>query len=113
MKKIKSYLDIVKDYKYSEVRLEYLNNTIDYLKQYGNVYLVRLPIHPEMMAIENELMPDFENKISLTKTNCSSYLDLTPFNADYAYTDGNHIHKNSGKLVSQKIADWIQVFEEK
>ena len=111
--KVNSYLDIFTRYHYSEVRLQSLDKTIDYLKQYGNVYLIRLPIHPKMMVIENELMPDFEAKISLTKTKCTGYLDLTPYNSDYSYTDGNHIHKNSGKLVSQKIANWIQLFEKK
>jgi hypothetical protein len=110
-KKINDYLDIVNDYHYSEIRHQYLDKTIDYLKQYGNVYLIRLPIDPEMMVIENKLLPNFDEKISLTKAKCNGYLDLTPLNSEYTYTDGNHIYKESGKLVSKKIALWIRDIE--
>ncbi|MCU0370223.1 MAG: hypothetical protein MUC31_02320, partial [Bacteroidales bacterium] len=48
-------------HKFSEVRLEYLIKTIEYLKNFGKVYLVRLPVITEIMAIEQELIPDFDS----------------------------------------------------
>lgn len=93
--------------KFSKVRLEYLNKTIECLNQHGKVYLVRLPIHPQMLKIETEFMPDFEAKIKKAKTICSAYLDMTYLNDKLLFTDGNHLSKTSGQKVSKIIAEWI------
>ncbi len=94
-------------FKFSSIRLEYLIKIIQYLDGYGKVYLVRLPVHPRMMEIENHLMPDFESKLQEAKCIASGYLDLTKSNADFRYTDGNHLWKESGQKVSRIIAEWI------
>ena len=93
--------------KFSSTRLQYLIKTISYLKDYGDVYLMRLPIHENMMEIEKELMRDFDLKINEAIKLSDGYLDMTPQNSLYDYTDGNHLYKNSGKKVSQIIAKWI------
>lgn len=107
--KIKNYKENnLSKYKYSSCRFDYLINTINYLKQYGEVYLVRLPIHPKMMEIEEELMPDFNRLINNLSSDFDvKYLDMTPSNSNYLYTDGNHLYKSSGKDVSLEIAQWI------
>lgn len=92
---------------FSKTRFNYLKRTINFLKNYGEVYLVRLPIHPKIMQIENELMPNFNNVIKETLVSTNGYLDLTNQNSDFNYTDGNHLHKTSGKVVSEIIASWI------
>jgi hypothetical protein len=93
--------------KFSKTRFDYLKRTINFLNNYGEVYLVRLPIHPKIMQIENELMPEFNNLIKETLVSNNGYLDLTNQNTDFNYTDGNHLHKTSGKEVSEIIAFWI------
>lgn len=93
---------------FSSLRLSYLKQTVNYLKEYGMVYLVRLPIHPQMMEIENQLMPDFDQKIQEITHFSNGYLDLTPMNDLFLYTDGNHLYKDSGAKVSKLIADWIK-----
>ncbi|MDA3898399.1 MAG: hypothetical protein PF482_19860, partial [Desulfobacteraceae bacterium] len=106
-RKIRSYNKKLRGYRFSEKRLAYLNTTIEFLKNYGSVYLIRLPIHPQIFKIENRLMPDFEQKIQTTKLLSDGYLDLTPRNAEFMYTDGNHLYKQSGRQVSNIIAHWI------
>ncbi|EPR66228.1 hypothetical protein [Cyclobacterium qasimii] len=93
--------------KFSSVRLEYLKKTITYLKEYGSVYVVRLPIHKNIMEIEKELMPDFDLTISEAIDLSDGYLDMTPQNDLYNYTDGNHLYSQSGEKVSMIIANWI------
>lgn len=96
------------NYKFSKVRYEYLMKTIDYLKNYGTVYLVRLPVHKSMMEIEEELMPDFNVLLKELADKVSvNYYDMTYLNNEYTYTDGNHLYKASGKEVTKKIGDWI------
>jgi len=106
--KVKSYwTDNFPIYKFSELRMDYLSQTIKFLKKHGNVYLVRLPIHERMMEIEKKLMPDFDLKIKNAINLSDGYLDLTPQNDLYDYTDGNHLYKDSGKNVSIILANWI------
>lgn len=95
-------------FQYSSLRFQYLKKTIEFLCKHGEVYLVRLPIHPRMMDIEYELMPDFTNVMEKLTPLTEGYLDLTELNDKYQYTDGNHLYKDSGKEVSIVIAEWIQ-----
>lgn len=92
----------------SAYRLSYLLQTVDYLRQYGKVYLVRLPVQKDMMALENELMPDFDEVITDAISMADAYLDLTPKNDRYTFTDGNHLYKPSGEHVSTLVAKWVK-----
>ena len=107
--KIDSYADLASQYKYSQLRYEYLIKTIKYLKKNGDVYIVRLPVHNKMLDIENDFMPDFDDKIKKIKPLIDGYYNMTSDNYIYRYTDGNHLFKNSGKLVTIKIAKWIKL----
>lgn len=106
--KVESYKKQLPAQKYSETRRNYLIKTIEYLKQFGKVYLVRLPLHPEMMKLENQYMPDFNDKIDSAVQLSSGYLDLTGQNAEFIYHDGNHLYSESAREVSKIIAEWIQ-----
>lgn len=101
----KNYLN---NYKFSSLRFEYLKKTAEYLSDYGNVYFVRLPIHPELMQIENEFMPNFNKVIDEIESIGNGYLDLTYLNDSLIYTDGNHLYKESAKQVSVIISNWIK-----
>lgn len=108
-KKIKEYKkDNLPFFKFSPARLEYLIKTINFLKEHGQVYMVRLPIHPRMMEIENILLPDFDEKIKQVSgvTNIP-YLNLTYLNESATFTDGNHLYKVSGVEITKKIGNWI------
>lgn len=96
------------NFKFSNLRLEYLKKSVRFLKKHGKVYLVRLPVHTEMLKIENKFMPDFNLKIMniVDSTSCV-YFDLTNIDVPLIYTDGNHLYKKSGKLISQLIANKI------
>lgn len=100
-------------YKFSELRFNYLKETINYLKAYGAVYLVRLPMHPELFEIEEELMPDFNKKIEELALFTEGYYDMTSLNSSFVYTDGNHLYKKSGQEVSLKLSLWIQMLQQR
>jgi hypothetical protein len=107
--KIKTYREKnLPNFKYSEIRLEYAIKTIHYLKKYGKVYLFRLPIHPLMLEVENQLMPDFDSKVAKIKSESNvDYYDMTDLNSKLIFVDGNHLYKTSGKIVSAKIGEYI------
>jgi len=109
LRKMKDYrFNVLPKYKFSSLRLQYLIKTIQYLSNYGTVFLVRIPVSEEMMRIENELMLDFNFKIKEAILLSKDYLDLTKENSSFTYTDGNHLYKKSGAIVSEKIANWIK-----
>lgn len=95
-------------YHFSNYRLEYLAKTISYLKSYGEVYLVRLPINSKIFEIENKLVFDFDDKIeNLGRKYSVPYFNLTNRNSDFQYTDGNHLYKESGRKVSRLLSQMI------
>lgn len=108
--KLEEYrVKMLPDYKISSFRLRYLALTIQMLKKHGDVYLVRLPVHPEMLAIENQLSPDFDKIIDgICLKNNVKMINFEDECALYKYTDGNHIYKESGKIVTTKIAEFIK-----
>ena len=111
-KKVAEYRkDKLPNSKFSSVRFEYLKKIIQLLNTRGKVYLVRLPVHSRMLEIERENMPKFDSIISTIIPMTSGYFDMTKLKNGFEFTDGNHLCKESGKLTSKLIADWISAFE--
>ncbi len=106
-----SYTKKLTQYRLSSLRLEYLSKTIRFLKKYGEVYLVRLPVHPQMFEIENTLYSDFNLLMKPAIAVSNGYLDMTPHNENYIFTDGVHLNRKSGKNVSMIISNWIKKME--
>lgn len=104
--KIESYQKKLFNYTgFSEYRSDYLIKTISLFKEHGDVYLVRIPVIQEMLKIEYELMPDFdENMNEIAKAYQIPYINMMPFNNEYDFTDGNHLTVLSGKKFSLDLA---------
>lgn len=105
--KVAHYREALPNYKLSSLRADYLKKTIQFLKTHGDVYLVRLPVHSEIIQIESELMPEFDSIMSTITPMANGYLDMTMRNNDFQYTDGNHLYKDAGSEVSKIIAEWM------
>lgn len=96
-------------YQYSPNRMNYLKQTILFLKKYGSVHLVRLPISEPMGAVESKYMPEFDTKMNLlSQEHNLKYWSFAPQNANYDYTDGNHLYYKSSLKVSEVLAKWIR-----
>lgn len=106
--KVLEYDKLAESYRFSKIRFDYLVKTIEYLKSQGKVYLIRMPVHQRLLEIENKLVPNFNNILnSVIQTNQVPYLDFTPKNHAYRYTDGNHLFKEDAIKVSGQIAEWM------
>ncbi len=94
------------NYKISLERIEYVEKTIQLLKKYGQVILVRLPVDERMLAVEQLLDPVFNQRIKKLgeKYECQV---LVYNDENYLFPDGNHLYKESGKLFSIKLANAI------
>jgi len=95
-------------YHFSSVRLQYLAETVQFLNQHGRVLLVRIPVHTDMLFIENELMPHFDQIImDLAERTNTPYLNYSLSGDDYFYNDGIHLNKESGLRFSRLLAQSI------
>ena len=111
--KVERYRDKLSFYRgISEYRILYLSKTIKFLKQYGKVYLVRVPVIESLLEIENELAPEFDDVINgIASKDKISYINMMPFNQKYGYTDGNHLDVASGRQFSIDLADRIKALQ--
>ena len=110
--KIKDYQEYAKSKKISKTRTDALKETIKFLQEHGKVFLVRLPTSKSIVEIEKNTYP--ESDVIFTKL--SSELNVKYFNflneyADYQYTDGNHLYKESSKILTKKIADSVNKYK--
>jgi len=90
-KKVSTYSGMANTATLSTSRSLFLLKTINYLKQYGEVFLVRLPVSEQLYSIEQESFPEFESMIQSSIQASDGYLDLSKMNSELNYSDGNHL----------------------
>lgn len=102
---IANFVEVSNDYKFSTLRLSYLKETISYLKAYGDVYVLRMPIGRGLLDIENEFMPNFDEVMhDLTTEMNITYFNFTNEDNDFDYIDGHHLFPESANKLSLEIA---------
>jgi hypothetical protein len=108
--KIEQYTQKQKEYIRSRNRWEWMLKTIELLQKHGQVFFVRLPVHSEILALENNVWPQFSKELSdFSIKHQIPFLDFSARSEKYSYTDGNHLHQSSSKIISREIGKWIQV----
>jgi hypothetical protein len=107
--KIERQIEKKKSFRFSKTRLSYLYETITYLQEKGEVYLVKLPVHPDLLRVDDDVVPNFDElMIRLSKDTSAPYYDMSDENENYQYVDGIHLYRDSSKEVTKKIALWIK-----
>lgn len=95
-------------YTSSATRQLYLARTIEFLQQHGDVYLVRLPVHPDLCRIDDTFFPGFDLFIdSLSKKYKVPYINFAKDALKYTYRDGIHVEKASGVKLSGELVHAI------
>ncbi len=90
---------------YSPLRHEYLRRTIALLSTTGDVRVVRLPISRQLLAIEDSLMPDFNERMQRLADQLEvPYIDFTDSVDGFSYTDGSHVDQTTARRISKLIA---------
>lgn len=107
--KVNQYSKMLEKYTFSNERLDYLMQTITFLKQRGKVYVIRMPIHADILQIEDELDGDFNKRmVMLSKRLNILYFDFNKKRADYIFKDGIHLVDESAKAFSEVLAQSIK-----
>ncbi|MCB0568804.1 MAG: hypothetical protein KDC66_03535 [Phaeodactylibacter sp.] len=94
----------------SEKREKYLDKTIAFLKQYGQVVIVRMPVSEQMLAEENEAYPGFNGLLEgLGQKHGAPYFDFSGEGSHYSFYDGHHHLDGPGALAfSHALAERIR-----
>lgn len=108
------YTGMAKGVALSPERLRAFNEIINYLRTKGSVYIVRIPTSKNLTAIENAKYPHFSKLLQdIAHQQNVKVFDFSKNYADYEYTDGNHMYKESSKKLTSQIADSIIVSRKK
>nr|WP_321232185.1 hypothetical protein [uncultured Psychroserpens sp.] len=96
-------------YQFSSLRLAYLKQTISYLKTYGEVYLIRLPIDLDLLEVENKLMSNFDDVLEHMSNEMSvHYFNFSTQGDVFNYFDAHHMIPESANRLSLEIAKRIK-----
>jgi hypothetical protein len=94
---------------FSAERWEYLSNIIDYLKQHGRVFILRMPAEKRFIELEQNILPEFNSKIErLAHEKNVKYFNLTNLCEEFQYIDGNHFDLSSSLKFSKLLNQLIQ-----
>jgi len=105
---VEEYGKFMPHYKLSQYRYDYLQKTIECLKQHGTVYLIYLPEYRKIRLLNDEIKPGFDSLMTdLAVRNKIVFFNLKNDNGRYRYTDGYHIFKESTKELSREIGEMI------
>lgn len=108
-KKLEEFEYMTNYYKKSKARAECLIETINYLKDFGQVYLVRLPVSHEFLKIEQSIWPNFNKQIEeIAENHDVVYFDYSADAEQYEFYDGSHLFGHSAKDFTQKLCDDIK-----
>ena len=89
--------------------MSYFKELVEFLKPFGDIYIVRVPIIEELHDIENQWMPQFDSiMLNISNTYEAPYINMMDQNAKYTYTDGNHLDFKSGEQFSLDLASRIK-----
>ena len=84
-------------------------DTIDLLKKYGSVYLVRIPTAEYIRELEDSAFPDFDNQmIDIAEHFGIQYINCKNNSNLYKYTiDGNHFVTDDSYNFTNDLCDSI------
>jgi len=109
-RKLQDYRRLAASQHFSTGRMQALRQTIAFLKQHGRVYLVRLPMGPSLLRLEQAYHPGFDQLMRETAAALAvPYLDYST--RPYATTDGNHLQRAASILFSQQLAQDLQTWQ--
>ncbi len=110
--KMQEFRERINGLKWSTNRVNYLEETIVFLKNHGKVIMVRTPINKVPYNIENTSVPYFDIKLNeLAKKTNVSYINYNNYKNNYHCIDEVHLSQESMTRFSKELGKLL--FEEK
>ncbi|WP_426059994.1 hypothetical protein [Hymenobacter sp. B1770] len=102
-RKLQDYRLLATRQHFSAGRMQALVETIALLKQHGHVCMVRLPVGPGLLQLEQAYQPGFDQLMRQTAANQTvPYFDYST--RPYPTTDGNHLQREASEVFSRELA---------
>ena len=101
----KMFDKMIKSYEVSSERLESLDVLIKKMQKHGKVYLVRMPIDLDFVAVENSFYKDFDkdiNKIAVSNNVSYFNFNVSDKHTSFKTYDGHHLDKHGGLFLFYK-----------
>lgn len=93
----------------SSHRIASLGETLDYLQEHGRVWLIRMPVHPEVLALEDEYWPDFNDAMAdLARSHGVGYFDYSREDDTFPTYDGSHLLGESARAFTRRLCRDLQ-----
>jgi hypothetical protein len=107
-KGIESYKKVFAAKVISEDRLQWLEKIAVKLSERGKVFLVRMPVAPQMKEMEDKFCPDFNKKmLELASRSGSGFLDFSS-KKEFQFKDIHHMTVSSAKTFSVFLGDSLK-----
>ncbi|MDC9722466.1 MAG: hypothetical protein PSN34_06795 [Urechidicola sp.] len=91
-----------------------LEETVNYLNNYGTVIVTRLPIDSSFLLLEDNFWPDFNERIEvISKRQQVPYLNFSTTGYLYNSYDGSHLYSESAKIFTKTLCDSIKIYQAK
>lgn len=99
----------IKDQEFSNLRLQSFIETIDFLKQRGDVLIVRMPLTSEMLALENKKWKNFDAQFdSIAKAKNVPFLNYSQKELSFKTYDGTHLISESAQEFTRLLSEDIK-----
>jgi len=107
------YDNILPNYSPSNERVESLMKLVRQLREQGDVFLVRLPVGPEISMIMDSIYPNFDQQMKKwTVEEGVSYINFKSDSLRYRTTDGVHLYSLEGSRLTQALCDSIKALKQ-
>lgn len=103
------YDNILPNYSPSNERVESLMQLVRQLRERGDVFLVRLPVGPEISMITDSIYPNFDQDMKeWASQEGVGYINFKADSARYRTTDGVHLYASEGSRLTLALCDSIK-----
>lgn len=106
------YKQVAENQVKSEYRIKKFNELISFLKKFGSVIIVRLPLDNDFIILENSFWKTFDIDIDIiTKKHNIPYFNYSTSDKKYDTFDGSHLFGYSAKEFTKDLCDDIKSYQ--
>ncbi|MCF8273409.1 MAG: hypothetical protein K9I95_06220 [Flavobacteriaceae bacterium] len=111
---MRRFIEMSKTSKPSDFRFKSLDTLVKTLKDFGEVYLLRLPIDADFLELENNYFKEFNTRVqTVANENDIKYFNFGTTNDDYFAFEGHHLDTKSAELFTKNVCDSIIKYKPK
>ena len=89
----------------SQYRIDSFIKLIQFLKEKGHVFIIRIPADADIIEFENDIWQGFDKEFdSITKKHNVPYFNYSNKSNEYKTYDGSHLESESAKKFTKQLS---------